>query len=64
MPRKSIYGESKSKVNMTLTGTAVKWLESQKKELGATSLSDVIEKLARLSEQGIGGETEKTPPIP
>lgn len=51
MPRKSIYNEPKSKRNMTLTATAVKWLEAKKKELGATSLSDVIERLARIPGQ-------------
>lgn len=32
---------------MTLTETAIEWLESKKLEIGANSLSDVVERLAR-----------------
>ncbi len=47
MAGKKIYGEEKRRVNLTLTQTAVKWLEEKRIELGANSLSDVIEKMAR-----------------
>ncbi|MEO1432738.1 MAG: hypothetical protein AAFV71_27455 [Cyanobacteria bacterium J06633_8] len=47
MAGKKIYGEEKRRVNLTLTQTAIDWLEKQKEELGANSLSDVLEKLAR-----------------
>ena len=32
---------------MTLTETAIQWLEEKQVELGANSLSDVIERMAR-----------------
>jgi hypothetical protein len=32
---------------MTLTETAIQWLEQKQIELGANSLSDVIERMAR-----------------
>ncbi|WP_272819295.1 hypothetical protein [Scytonema hofmannii] len=32
---------------MTLTETAIQWLEQQHRDLGANSLSDVIERMAR-----------------
>lgn len=47
MAGKKIYNESKRRFTMTLTETAIKWLESMKEEMGANSLSDVIERLAR-----------------
>ncbi|WP_446370645.1 hypothetical protein [Coleofasciculus sp. D1-CHI-01] len=47
MPRKKIYGESKRRFTMTLTETALQWLEQKQLELGANSLSDVIERMAR-----------------
>ena len=47
MPRKKIYDEEKRRFTMTLTETAVKWLEMKKEEIGANSLSDVIERMAR-----------------
>lgn len=47
MAGKKIYGEEKRRVNLTLTQTAIKWLEEKKSEIGANSLSDVIEKMAR-----------------
>ncbi|MEO1378140.1 MAG: hypothetical protein AAFW70_28480 [Cyanobacteria bacterium J06635_10] len=49
MARKKIYGEEKRRVNLTLTQTAVKWLEDKRVELGANSLSDVLERMARSS---------------
>jgi len=49
MPRKKIYGENKIKTTLTLTQTALDWLESKRKDLGATSVSDTIERLARIS---------------
>jgi hypothetical protein len=47
MPRKKIYSEPKRKVNLSLTETAIKWLEEKQLQLTASSLSDVIERLAR-----------------
>ncbi|MEG3903868.1 hypothetical protein QT990_24745 [Microcoleus sp. T3_B1] len=47
MPRKKIYSEPKRKVNLSLTETATKWLEEKRVQLTASSLSDVIERLAR-----------------
>ena len=47
MSGKKIYGEPKRRFTMTLTETAIKWLEEKQKELGANSLSDVIERMAR-----------------
>ena len=47
MPRKKIYNEQKRRFTMTLTETAIKWLEEKQIELGANSLSDVIERMAR-----------------
>lgn len=47
MPAKKIYNESKRRFTMTLTETAIEWLESMKQEMGANSLSDVVERLAR-----------------
>ena len=44
---KKIYGESKGRFTMTLTQTAIQWLEEKQKELRANSLSDVIERMAR-----------------
>ena len=47
MPAKKIYNEPKRRFTMTLTETAIEWLESMKEEMGANSLSDVVERLAR-----------------
>jgi predicted CopG family antitoxin len=47
MPGKKIYNESKRRFTMTLTETAIQWLQQKQQELGANSLSDVIERLAR-----------------
>jgi uncharacterized protein YjiS (DUF1127 family) len=47
MPSKKNYGEPKRRFTMTLTRTAINWLESQQKTLEANSLSDVIERMAR-----------------
>ncbi|MDJ0617397.1 MAG: hypothetical protein QNJ63_11740 [Calothrix sp. MO_192.B10] len=47
MPRKKIYNEHKRRFTMTLTDTAIKWLSEKQTELGANSLSDVIERMAR-----------------
>ncbi|WP_333148288.1 hypothetical protein [Microcoleus sp. B13-B6] len=56
MPRKKIYSEPKRKVNLSLTETATKWLEFKQVELTASSLSDVIERLAReLPQNSING---------
>ncbi|MEG4425140.1 MULTISPECIES: hypothetical protein [unclassified Microcoleus] len=51
MPRKKIYSEPKRKVNLSLTETATKWLEEKRVQLTASSLSDVIERLAFLVTQ-------------
>jgi hypothetical protein len=48
MPRKKIYNESKRRFTMTLTETAIAWLEQQQVLMGANSLSDTIERMARL----------------
>ncbi len=56
MPRKKIYNEPKRKVNLSLTETATNWLEEQRVQLTASSLSDVIERLAReLPKKSING---------
>jgi uncharacterized protein (DUF1778 family) len=47
MGRKKIYSESKSKLNLSLTETAIKWLEAKQAQLTARSLSDAIERMAR-----------------
>ena len=47
MARKKIYSEVKRGLNLTLTDTAIKWLESQQTQLTASSLSDAIERMAR-----------------
>jgi uncharacterized protein YjiS (DUF1127 family) len=47
MAGKKIYNESKRRFTMTLTQTAIQWLEQKQQELGANSLSDVIERMAR-----------------
>jgi uncharacterized protein YjiS (DUF1127 family) len=47
MSGKKIYGETKRRFTMTLTETAIQWLEKKQEELGANSLSDVVERLAR-----------------
>jgi uncharacterized protein YjiS (DUF1127 family) len=47
MPRKKIYDEPKRRFTMTLTETAISWLEQERKRIGANSLSDAIERMAR-----------------
>lgn len=48
MTRPALYGDKKQAAHLSLTPEALKWLSSQKLVLAASSLSDVIEKLARL----------------
>ena len=56
MPRKKIYSEPKLKINLSLTETATKWLDERRVQLTASSLSDVIERLAReLPKKSIDG---------
>jgi hypothetical protein len=50
--RDTSYGEKKEKLNLTVTPTVKKWLRKQQKLLGATSLSDTLEKLSRLGQAG------------
>ncbi len=50
--RDTSYGEKKEKLNLTVTPTVKKWLKKQQKLLGATSLSDTLEKLSRLGQAG------------
>lgn len=47
MAGKKIYNEPKRRFTMTLTETAIQWLEQKQLDLGANSLSDVIERMAR-----------------
>ncbi|WP_414582880.1 hypothetical protein [Scytonema sp. PCC 10023] len=47
MARKKIYLEAKRRFTMTLTQTAIQWLEQKQNEMQASSLSDVIERMAR-----------------
>ncbi len=47
MARKKIYSETKRRFTMTLTETAIAWLNQQQIEMKAGSLSDVIERMAR-----------------
>lgn len=47
MAGKTIYGEAKRRLNLTLTETAIRWLESQQAKLTGSSLSDAIERMAR-----------------
>ena len=47
MPRKKIYDEEKNKTTLSLTKTAIDWLEKEREKLNANSLSDAIEKMAR-----------------
>jgi len=51
MPRKKIYNEPKRRFTMTLTETAINWLEEKRVEMGANSLSDTIERMARNKEK-------------
>jgi hypothetical protein len=56
MPRKKIYSEPKRKINLSLTETATKLLEEKRVQLTASSLSDVIDRLAReLPKNSING---------
>ncbi len=50
--RDTSYGEKKEKLNLTVTPTVIKLLKQQQKLLGATSLSDTLEKLSRLGQAG------------
>ncbi|MGJ5675719.1 MAG: hypothetical protein ACR9NN_19235 [Nostochopsis sp.] len=50
--RDTSYGEKKEKLNLTVTPTVKKWLKQQQKLLGATSLSDALEKMSRLEQAG------------
>jgi len=45
--RKKIYCESKRRFTMSLTETAIAWLEKKREEMGAVSASDAIERMAR-----------------
>ncbi|MDB9450569.1 hypothetical protein [Dolichospermum circinale] len=47
MARKKIYAEEKRRFTMTLTQTAVQWLEQKQIDIKASSISDVIERMAR-----------------
>jgi hypothetical protein len=47
MARKKIYSEPKRRFTMTLTETAIQWLEQKQIQMQAGSLSDVIERMAR-----------------
>lgn len=49
MARKKIYSETKRRLSLTLTDTAIKWLTVQQALLTASSLSDAIERMARES---------------
>jgi uncharacterized protein YjiS (DUF1127 family) len=51
MPRKKIYNEPKRRFTMTLTETAINWLEEERVRIGANSLSDTIERMARNKEK-------------
>ena len=47
MARKKIYAEEKRRFTMTLTQTAIQWLEQKQIDIKASSISDVIERMAR-----------------
>ena len=47
MARKKIYSEGKRRLSLTLTDTAIKWLQLKQTQLTASSLSDAIERMAR-----------------
>ncbi len=47
MAGKKIYNEPKRRFTMTLTQTAIQWLSQKQLELGANSLSDAVERMAR-----------------
>ena len=56
MARKKIYSETKVRLSLSLTETAIKWLEVKQAQLTASSLSDVIERMAReLPKKSIDG---------
>ena len=56
MARKKIYNEEKRRLSLTLTDTAIKWLQEKQGQLTANSLSDVIERMAReLHKKSING---------
>jgi hypothetical protein len=48
--RKTIYNEPKNKTTLSLTKTALEWLEREREKLNANSLSDALEKMARKKE--------------
>jgi hypothetical protein len=47
MNGKTLYTEKKGRLDLSLTPTAIAWLESQRDRLAARGLSDTIERLAR-----------------
>jgi hypothetical protein len=47
MARNKIYSEPKCRFTITLTETAIAWLEEKQHEISASRLSDVVERLAR-----------------
>jgi hypothetical protein len=47
MARPRIYQEPKQRLEVSITQTALKWLEKQKDALDARSISDTVERLAR-----------------
>jgi uncharacterized protein YjiS (DUF1127 family) len=55
--KETIYGEGKRRFTMTLTETAIEWLEEQRKVLGANSLSDAVERMARAKPDAIAQKT-------
>jgi hypothetical protein len=56
MARKKMYSEKKRRLSLTLTETAIRWLEEKQTKLTASSLSDAIERMAReLPKKSING---------
>ena len=47
MPRPRDYQEPKRRLEVSITKTALDWLETQKEALDAKSISDTVERLAR-----------------
>jgi hypothetical protein len=45
--RPQLYDEPKQRLELSLTATALEWLQNQKDSLNAPSISDTLEKLAR-----------------
>jgi uncharacterized protein YjiS (DUF1127 family) len=58
--KETIYGEGKRRFTMTLTETAIEWLEEQRRVLGANSLSDAVERMARAKPEN-NAIAQKTP---